>query len=507
MSTFSDINNLRTTGHLEEAKIMALDALEKDSDNIWNKRAASWVYYEFLKKYSKPLDYEGFKNNLISLKELNLPDDENMVFDNSAWQIGSIVFQLSKSEHIEYDKLNEVFETIKSFHFTKPSSSYTFIYKAFHKAYQNRSNYLNFADWWGFKNFQAEDYSKEEYNGKSIMAIAEQAYIAYSKKLLDGDFINENRTENKIDKDRIEAFLPKLKVTIEKHPEYQYPAYYMAKLLLATDEGENALSSFLPFAKKKKNEFWVWELMAEIFEGDTNLTISCYCKALSLNTPEDFLVKTRQGFAKILFENKLYEEARVEIEKVVETRTIKGWRIPNQIIDWKDSDWFTNSKSKDNNDAFYKKHKSHAEEILFNDIPEQVIAIEFVNTDKKILNFVKNKDNHGFFNYESFNIKPDIGDVLKVRLKPVGNEGFYRVLTLKKADEENENCKAIKTSNGQIEIISDYGFAFLNDVFIDPNTVKKHQLKNNEEVSCKAILSYNKKKEEWGWKCFEIHTN
>ena len=94
-----------------------------------------------------------------------------MVFDNCAWQIGSVVFALNKTEQIDFHKINELFEIVKEFHFTKPSEAYSFIYKAFHKGYHNWSNYLSFADWWDFLFLRSEDYLKEEYNGKKIMSI------------------------------------------------------------------------------------------------------------------------------------------------------------------------------------------------------------------------------------------------------------------------------------------------------------------------------------------------
>src|SRR5690606_37036088 len=108
-----------------------------------------------------------------------------MIFDNCAWQIGSLVYSLQKEEHVDYRKINDLFSIIRDFHFSEPSDAYSFLYKAFNKGYQNWSDYVEFADWWGFENFRSEDYLKEEFNGKKIMALAEQAYIAYSKKLLE----------------------------------------------------------------------------------------------------------------------------------------------------------------------------------------------------------------------------------------------------------------------------------------------------------------------------------
>jgi len=99
--SFKEINELRQAGKLDEALQMAIQALETEPENIWNKRAAAWVYYDYLKKYNQPESFEAFKENLIKIKDLQLPEDEKMVFDNCAWQIGSLVFGLQKAEHVD----------------------------------------------------------------------------------------------------------------------------------------------------------------------------------------------------------------------------------------------------------------------------------------------------------------------------------------------------------------------------------------------------------------------
>ena len=45
-----EIKELRESGKLEEALIMAQNELEADPENIWGKRNLVWVYYAFLKK-------------------------------------------------------------------------------------------------------------------------------------------------------------------------------------------------------------------------------------------------------------------------------------------------------------------------------------------------------------------------------------------------------------------------------------------------------------------------
>ncbi len=501
--SFKKIRELRQSGKLEEAMQMALQALDTEPDDIWNKRSAAWVYYDYLKKYARPDTYSLFRENLIRIKDLQLPEEENMVFDNCGWQIGSMVFSLQKNEPVDYTKLNELFAIIREFHFTKPSEVYTLLYKAFHKGYQNWSEFLAFADWWDLDNLRSEDYLKEEYQGKKIMSVAEQAYIAYSRKLLEGVQSVSAGHDRNADRQKIELFLPKLDRIIEKHPEYQYPPYFKAKLLLAMGSDENALNAFLPFARQKRNDFWVWEVMAEIFSEDKSIQFECYCKALSLKTPEDFLVKIRQKFAEMLIERKMFSEAKTEIQKVISIRVKQEWGIPNQITHWTEQSWYSSASAKKDNQDLYSSHLRKAEEILFQDIPEEIIVVEFVNESKNMLSFVKNKRKYGFFNYSGYLTGPHIGDLVKVRFSGDGQDNFFKVLTAKKA-ESKLTSEAIKNFEGTLKIIPPQNFGFIGDIFIEPKLLQATILKGGESVKGRAILSFNKKKNEWGWKAIEI---
>lgn len=274
---------------------------------------------------------------------------------------------------------------------------------------------------------------------------------------------------------------------------------------MALGDKDDVLKVFLPFAKRKRNDFWVWELLADSFTSDEELQMACYCKALSLHTPEDFLVKTREKFAEVLINKKMYSEAKTEIEKVVSVRHQHGWNISNQLANWMLSDWFVSQESKKDNKGLYAKHIEKADEILFQDIPEETIVVEFVNTDKKILNFIVNKRRHGYFSYKNFKIKPRIGDILKVRLEAVGNEGFYKSLSLKISNESNSvTIEALKEVKAKIEIPEGKSFGFVEGIYVAPDIIDKSNITNGDEVTCKAILSFDKKKGVWGWKCLEF---
>lgn len=502
-----EIKELRQAGKLEEALTMAQEELNADPENIWGKRNISWVYYEFLKKYTQETNFEGFIESLLKIKNLNLPEDDHMIFDTSAWKIASMVFTLQNSQNsqfLNYARINKIFDLIKSFHFTKPSDGYSLLLKAFVKSHKDWSRFIEFADWWDFKNLQNKDFHTEKYQGRELSALAEKAYSAYAKELIEGEAL-DTFAQRKVNKEKVQEFLPKLDSVIDNHPDYQFLPYYKAQLLLKLGDEENVLEAFLPFAKQKSNDFWVWTLMAEIFQNDKELEFSCYCKALNLGAPDKFLLKTRQTFSGILIEKEQYNEAKTEIKNIITVRQNAGWNIPNEVTQWIESNWYKDAEASANNKKLYGEHVKKAEVLLYKDLPEHFVAVEFVNHNKNILSFVKDKTISGFFNYNGLIDDPKIGDLLKVRLEAVGNEGFHRALTIEIIENPSKlDVPSLKEVSGAIKISPHKNFGFIDDVFVPPNLIKENNIQNDDVVKIKAVLSFNKPKNQWGWKASNV---
>ncbi|MBK7215182.1 MAG: hypothetical protein IPH88_18215, partial [Bacteroidales bacterium] len=186
------------------------------------------------------------------------------------------------------------------------------------------------------------------------------------------------------DKEKAEAFLPRLSQIAESYSHFQYPPYFQAKLLLALGDREDMLSALMPFAKKKKNDFWVWEIMSEAFPGDEDKVFGFYCKALSCHSPEEMLINLRQKMAALLIKRQLFNEAKTEIELLVVSRNEKGYRIPSEVILWQSQDWYSEATTFKSNMNLYAQYSDFAEGFLYGDVPEESVIVEFVNSDKKI---------------------------------------------------------------------------------------------------------------------------
>ena len=519
--SFKEVKELRKAGRLEEALQMAENDLENVPNDIWNKRSIAWVYYDYIKHGVIINQYDVFIKFLNKIKEIELPAEEVMIFDSCAFQIGKMIFSIKKEREIDYRKINEIFEIVKVFSYTKPSDAYSFLYKAFHKVNEKWSKYREFADWWNFDNFQEKDFLPEEYNGREILPLVEQAYIAYAKEIIkENNFttiatfnLSENGREksddtelkkiNEAKKKRIRDFIEKLNKLIESNPEFKYTLYYKAKLLLLLGDREDAFNEFLPFAQKNRNQFWIWSLLSNVIT-DKVQKIACLCKALTIKTPAEFLIGVREELAKLLIEQQLYNEAKTEISQIIEIRRYKKWKISYEIEDWSQQEWYNKAEKNNNNYKLYDSYKEIAEEILFSDIPEEIAVVEFINRNKKILNFIINKEKYGFFRYGNNLNDVKIGDVLKIRIENIKGK-FFELLSAR-IQNEDIDVKTIRKFEGNIRIINKFGFGFVDEVFISSYLINKNNILQNDRVEGKAVMSFNIKKNKWGWKAY-LFTN
>jgi tetratricopeptide (TPR) repeat protein len=508
--SFKEVTVLRKSDKLKEAYEMAKDDLHLDPTNIWSKRSMAWVLYALMKENSTIENYDSFINYFNEFIALELPGDEDVVFSSIGFQIGSIVFALAKHQENTESKIISLYERTKLLEIPVQTDAYSFVFKAFHKGLKDSVHYLDFVDWWGLENFIEDDFIKGEVNGKQIMSVVEQAYIAYSKRLLltkpilfAGLQVIPIGGTISLDIDRIHKFLPNLDDIINKYPEYQYPIYFKAKLMLAIGDQENLLNVFIPFAKSKKNDFWVWDVMSEIFEDTDENKLACLCKALSLKAKDDFLIKVRTHIIPLLLAKELYAEAKFELDAVIELRLKNQWKVQSNLTVLQEADWYKKTSTIQNNKALYNSYKTIAEQILYSDLPEEIVVIEYVNSEKKIANFIKDKSTHGFFKYSVLKTQPKLGEVYKVRLEGESGKQFYKVYTLVKVEDHSE-CKALKLFSGNVTVLQTSNIGFVDSVFIGSDLVKKHELVNKQEVSGNAILSFNKKKNVWGWKALLI---
>jgi len=491
-----EIKELRQAGKLEEAYTMAKVELEADLSNIWGKRNLSWVLYAQLDELASNLD--AFIVKINEVKELDLPASEEMFYENISIVIAKAARVITHEPILDINKMHRLFDSIKELSLKRNSKWFSVLFNAMHKGMKESNRYIEFADWWDFENFRAEDFQKEKMpNGKEVMAIAEQAYIAYAKHLLPkqtqhGEIIFNN--------EKAEAFLPVLSQIVKDYPQFQYPAYFNAKLLLALGDKDNMLKSLLPFARKKRNDFWVWEVLSEAFQAEPDKVLACLCRALYCKSHEEMLVKIRQRLASMLIERQEYGEAKTEIELLIAARSQQGFGIPPMVTEWVKQDWYQQASAKSDNHSFYRQYLEEAEALLFADLPEELIFADYINTDKKILQFITRTNKTGFFRYDRLLKSPKAGDVLRVRFQEYAHNAPSKVFTARVCADEADTSIFVRDVSGVVRVDAGNPFGFLGEAYIHPSIIEKRNLKNGQVLEGKMARTFNHKTKTFGWK-------
>ena len=518
---FKDVMNLRKSGKEEEAYNMAIADYNQDQNDIWAKRALSWCIYDGLKSSASYEQSELFLSKLNELIALDLSATEEMLWKNVVWPINAFIRNCSKSQGINDEIYDAVFESIREFHFVKPSQEYSVLLNAFLTA-KEWNGIMVFCEWWGFENFRKEDYECEVLpNGRKMpVSLVESAHLAMAKTLI-----------NKKDKEAILAFIPKLQDLAEHNPQMQYPNYYVGKLLLASgSDKQEAVSALLSFARKKQNEFWVWQLLAEALEEDDEKCMACLLRAAHCNIQEHFLVKVYLLLAGAFEQLHYYADARFYLDKYCQIKAETQTNTPNDIQDNESNDviplwdhkkekanisnvarrmlretWYTEAKGKEQ--TFNLDYMSITNELLYGDMPETNAVVSFVNKDKKMASVVYGKMKEGFFKYERFVKKLNAGDSIKLRIQEVSADGFMKVFSVRVSETliVSDYCKEVKGTVSSNPSMTAFFLQSENESYYIPShIVSKMQLIVGEPVSAVVLYSYNKKKGEWKWSCVKI---
>lgn len=493
---FKDIMNLRKSGKEEEAYNMAIAEYNQDQNDMWVKRALSWCIYDGLKSSASYEQSELFLSKLNELKALDLSSSEEMFWENVVWPINTFVRDCSKFQGVNDDIYDVVFESIKEFHFVKPSKEYSVLLNAF-LTVKEWDGIIGFCDWWGFENFRKEDFECEVLpNGKKMpISLAESAHLAYAKALI-----------ARKDKEAIAAFIPKLQELAEQHPKMQYPNYYVGKLLLASgSDKKDAVSALLPFVRKKQSDFWVWQLLAEAVEDDEQKYMACLLRAVNCHVQEQFLVRVYLILAGALRQRGHYADARFYLDKYCQIKAETQTNVSREANSMLNEAWYAEAAGQ--KPSFELDYMSITNELLFADTPETDAVVSFVNKDKKVVNVVYGKGKEGFFKYDRFIKKLNNGDSLKIRIQEVSADGFMKVYSARVSDTlaGSDFCKSVTGSVTSNRSMTAY---FLQtdkeSYFIPPFIVSKMQLVIGEPISAIVLYFYNKKREQWGWSCVKV---
>ena len=329
MASLKEVLALCKEGQAQKA--YELSKADMEQQFPWAHREMGWTLYYLMKEDTDKNDYTSLEAHLeefCTLDQLSMTND-SMIFENVLFKVaGFVKDHVSPKDINSPARLSSLFSKLRDFRF-ESSKGYSFLLQCFIKM-DNWQEMADFIDWWNLDNLTQEDYTPFKTDtGKSIMSVAEQAFIAKSKALLS---LNDHA--------RIEAFLPQMNELMEHHPEMTYPGYFYGKLLLSLGSNtDDALKAIVPFARRKASEFWVWQLLSDVFMHDQEKQLACLLRAVNCRTKESFLGKVRIKLAAFYIQRNQYDYAKYQIDKITQCYHQQGWHIPYEVDCWIHQSW------------------------------------------------------------------------------------------------------------------------------------------------------------------------
>lgn len=135
-------------------------------------------------------------------------------------------------------------------------------------------------------------------------------------------------------------------------------------------------------------------------------------------------------------------------------------------------------------------------------------VIDHINPEKGVAHFLINERVDTVMSIKELPFSVNLYDIVNLKLSQhTTREGKvrYKIYEIMCRNEsEIMPINIIKTFKDIIEVNNDNGFGNDSNIFIPSSLVKEYSIKTNSTVEGKAIRNYNKKRNVWGWKAFEI---
>lgn len=195
----------------------------------------------------------------------------------------------------------------------------------------------------------------------------------------------------------------------------------------------------------------------------------------------------------------------------VETDDIpKEMSIPNTMLTFNDESVGMPLEIKGEYDAddrfqVYKvQHRELGEQ--WDIFQEQIGVVDHVNHEKKLLHFLLNREIDGVIRFSDLNDKFHEGDAISLYLTQFTNKKGAQYKALQsKITKQSPPSTLLKHFHSEVRV-NDSSLGFTDcGIFIPAHLVRQHEIEDSDIVEGTAILNFNKKRSEWGWKSITIH--
>lgn len=411
MATSKEIFAARREGRIDEAYKMAVQRMAAPDKNEWDDRAFGWCLVDLIKRECSGSKTSNFDHYVSQLKELEVSSDDEVLTqqrDRVLLMATPTGGELEKAKQLSkagrHHESANVYRTIlksnpddmgvasslgwELYRLAKSQSddltaNLTSVKRLLHEYLQltiERPSLLHscmllvanrladapgfssiaFSRIWGLENLQESDWETFTTDQGHVVSSNAEKLIQHAAK----DATAGN------DQGALVYILPYVEEAHSRHPENFWLNLHHARVLLGLNRKQEALDYAITVAKRKPNDYWIWELLGDLNVAESKeLARSCYCRALQCGAQEGFVGKVRLKLSSLLSASGLYSEAKYEVEQVIADKERNGYRLPVEVENFLKNDWYKSAEAVTTNKELYQRYSDEANELLISDLP------------------------------------------------------------------------------------------------------------------------------------------
>jgi len=437
---------------------------------------------------------------------------------------------------------------------------------------ENSSIFYIFFQKWGIENFQDDDWYDEK-NGDFVNKPLARRSL---KKIFDFAKNIENQAEP------YDWVMPLYQKSLKKFDKDIWLLREYATLLNVTGDEKHAINLYKTITLELGDQAYIWHEFSKLIKNsDNKVAISMLCKAITIQSNEDFLGDIHINLAKLLIDDDNLVQALYDLNAYKKHRDKMGWKISEEynLLYEKVKDIKIENKKTLN---FYKENLELAEDYLYIDIPwidmiiydqwdtddgkkrvaisdfndinfsinkhkfpllkksnineiyqlkvhfdksndryiplkiqssdlkkedliekakTAIAVVDHVNNDKKLFHYVINSDSDGIVKFIQTDIRPDIGDSIKISFfETINKKQFKKKINILKILESNEiNQSIVESVSGLLSLkyktadTSKPDFGFIDEFYVSKELLRKHNIEMDCFIDAEGMIVNNKR--------------
>lgn len=136
---------------------------------------------------------------------------------------------------------------------------------------------------------------------------------------------------------------------------------------------------------------------------------------------------------------------------------------------------------------------------------QHIGVISYINHDKAVSHLTFDLPCEVFVSQQQLPTGIHLGDCIAAGLaKRYFQEKLEYTAINVQPTEQTASSKILKRFKDYIQTGDGFAFTYGDGVFITPDLVRQHQLKDGDYVQGMSLLNFNKKRRSWGWKAIQL---